>query len=152
MLPWANLGDEYPGILPSTHATFLSVWNNVKTSKKIFFGHAHNMWNFQGQGSKPSHSSNSSNSSDNAGSLTHWATRELRSFKNLKNEIKPCILFSDLHFPLFVFVFLGPHPRHMEVPRLGVDSGAGAASHSHNSARSELPLQPTPQLTAVPDP
>ena len=38
----------------------------------------------------------------------------------------------------FFLYFLGPHPRHMEVPRLGVES--------------ELQLQPTPQLTATPDP
>ena len=40
---------------------------------------------------------------------------------------------------LFVcFCFLGPHPRHMEVPRLGV--------------KSEPHLRPTPQLKATPDP
>ena len=29
---------------------------------------------------------------------------------------------SGLFWTYFFFVFLGPHPRHMEVPRLGVKS------------------------------
>ena len=49
-----------------------------------------------------------------------------------------------------MFCFLGPHPWHMEVPRLGGQVGATAASHSH--AGSEPHLQPTPQLTPIPDP
>ena len=42
----------------------------------------------------------------------------------------------------------------MEVPRLGVPSGAAAASlhHSQSNMVSEPCLQPTPQLTAMPDP
>ena len=42
----------------------------------------------------------------------------------------------------------------MEVPRLGVEIGAvaGGLWHSHSNARSELHLQPTPQLTAMLDP
>ena len=36
-------------------------------------GHTQGMWKFQGQGSNPCHSS------DNAGSLAHWASRELLS-------------------------------------------------------------------------
>ena len=47
----------------------------------------------------------------------------------------------------FLFVHLGPHPWHMEVPRLGV-----GLHQSHSNARSELCLQPTPQLTATLDP
>ena len=31
-------------------------------------------------------------------------------------------LFLFSYFILFYFCFLGPHPRHMEVPRLGVES------------------------------
>ena len=52
-----------------------------------------------------------------------------------------------------VFVFLGPHPRHMEVPRLGGLIGAVAAGlhHSHANAGSKLCLQPTPQLRVMPD-
>ena len=52
------------------------------------------------------------------------------------------------------FFFLGPHPRHMEVPRLGGLIGAAAASlsQSHSNAGYEPRLQPTPQLTAMLDP
>ena len=38
----------------------------------------------------------------------------------------------------FVFVFLGLHLEHMEVPRLGVESGP--LHQSHSNSRSELPL------------
>ena len=46
------------------------------------------------------------------------------------------------------------HWQHMEVPRLGVEIGAGAAGlyHSHSNAQSEPHLQFTPQLMATPDP
>ena len=49
--------------------------------------------------------------------------------------------------------FLGPQPRHMEVPRLGDQIGCVAAGlhHSHSNTRSELPLRPTAQLTTMPD-
>ena len=35
----------------------------------------------------------------------------------------------------FFFCFLGPHPQHMEVPKLGVEIGATAAylHHSHSN-------------------
>ena len=46
--------------------------------------------------------------------------------------------------------FLGPHPWHMEVPRLGVESAG--LQHSNSNARSELSLGPSTQLTATPDP
>ena len=51
-------------------------------------------------------------------------------------------------FVLFCFSFLGPHPRHMEVPRIG----AVAASPSHSNTRSEPCLQTTPWLMATLDP
>ena len=58
-------------------------------------------------------------------------------------------------FFFFFFYFLGLHPRHMEFPRLGVESRATAAVlyHSHNNLGSELRLRPT-QLTQcqIPDP
>ena len=46
--------------------------------------------------------------------------------------------------------FLGPHPQHMEVPRLGVESELQLLvyTHSHSNAVAEPHLQPTPQLTA----
>ena len=44
--------------------------------------------------------------------------------------------------------------QHMEVPRLGVLIGAVAAClrQSHSNVGSKPPLQPTPQLRAMPDP
>ena len=58
-------------------------------------------------------------------------------------------------FCLFVcfLVFLGLHPRHMEVPQARGRIGAVATSlcQSHSNARSEPHLQPTPQLMAMPD-
>ena len=43
--------------------------------------------------------------------------------------------------------------QHREVPRLGAESElAVGLRHSHSNARSELHLQPTLQLTAMPDP
>ena len=39
------------------------------------FGHAHGMYNFQGQRLNWCHGSDPSHCSDNAGSLTHWATK-----------------------------------------------------------------------------
>ena len=48
----------------------------------------------------------------------------------------------------FLYLFLGLHPQHMEVSRLGVQSEL----QLHNNAGSEPRLPPTPQLTATPDP
>ena len=44
----------------------------------FFFGHAHGMQKFPGQGSNLHHSSSHSHSSDNARALTRCTTRELR--------------------------------------------------------------------------
>ena len=57
------------------------------------------------------------------------------------------------YFILFFFFFLGPHPQHMEVPRLGDRIGAVAVGlhHSQDNARPEPRLQLTPQLTATLD-
>ena len=54
---------------------------------------------------------------------------------------------------LFIFCFLGLHPWHMEVPGLGVESELQLPAYTTATAmRSELSLQPPPQLTATPDP
>ena len=58
-------------------------------------------------------------------------------------------------FCLFVcFCFLGPHLRHMEIPRLGVELKLQLPSlhHSHSNTGSKPYLQPTPQLMATLDP
>ena len=60
-----------------------------------------------------------------------------------------------LKFYLFYFfVFLGPHLRHMEVSRLGVESELQLAGlhHSHSNMGSEPHLWSTTQLMAMPDP
>ena len=60
--------------------------------------------------------------------------------------------YFDGHIDDFFFflVFLGPHLRHMEVPRLN-QIGATAAGHSHRNLGSEPRLQPTLQLIATQD-
>ena len=56
----------------------ISLYRMVNDSSKEFcFGLACGMRKFQGRGLRPHHSCNQIHSSDNAGSLTHWATREL---------------------------------------------------------------------------
>ena len=57
-------------------------------------------------------------------------------------------------FLSFFFVLLGPHPQHMEVPSSGglIRAVAACLQHSHSNTRSEPHLQPTSQLTAMPDP
>ena len=62
------------------------------------------------------------------------------------------VLSSEVKVFVFVFCFL--ELQHMEVPRLGAESELWlpADGHSHSNARSEPRLQPTPQLTATPDP
>ena len=50
------------------------------------------------------------------------------------------------------FVFLGPHLLHMEVPRLGVQSELQLMAYTTAIATSDPCLQPTSQLTAMPDP
>ena len=62
-----------------------------------------------------------------------------------------CFLF----FCFFLsFIFLGTHSRHMEVPRLGVQSELLPLAYARATAnaRYELRLQPTPQLKATLDP
>lgn len=44
------------------------------------FGHIRGMWKFLDQGSNPHHGSNLSPCTDDAGSLTHYATRDLCKF------------------------------------------------------------------------
>jgi len=56
-------------------------------------------------------------------------------------------------FIALIFVFLGLHMRHMEVPRLGVELKLQLQAYtSHTNSGSEPHLRPTPQLTAMPDP
>ena len=55
---------------------------------------------------------------------------------------------------LIFFFFLGPQPKHMEVPRLGVELELQLLAYAiaRANTRSELCLQPIPQLTEMPAP
>ena len=72
-----------------------------------------------------------------AGSLICWTTRELPE-------------------PFFLFVFfLGPHPRHMKAPRLGIKSELqllASATGAMWDLSHVCDLWPTPQLMAMLDP
>ena len=65
---------------------------------------------------------------------------EDRCFQHL-----PGIYFFLFFFSFFLSVFLGLHLRHVEVPRLGVQSELQAAGlhHSHSNVRSEPHLRHT---------
>ena len=56
-------------------------------------------------------------------------------------------------FILFIY-FLGLHPQHMEGPRLGVKSGLQLLVYTTATATQDPSLicDPSPQLTATPDP
>ena len=70
----------------------------------------------------------------------------------LSIEVQFIYLFVIVFFVFSFFVFsLGPDPRHMEIPRLGIGS-VTAASLCHSNVESEPHLQLTPQLTATPNP
>ena len=75
----------------------------------------------------------------------------------IPNLWQPLIYLPFLKFCLFfflAFVFLGPHPRHMQVFRLGdlIRAVAAGLRHSHRNLGSEMHLQTTPRLTATWDP
>ena len=55
---------------------------------------------------------------------------------------------------VFVCLFLGLHPWHIEVPSLGVEMELQLPAYGIATATlgSEVHLQATPQLTAMPDP
>ena len=63
-------------------------------------------------------------------------------------------VFLFLFVFLFCFVFLGLHPAAYGDSQARGPVGATAAClhHSHSNTRTELHLQPTPQLKATPDP
>ena len=56
---------------------------------------------------------------------------------------------SDKQTSFSFLSFLGPHPQHMDVPRLGAEL---ERHHSHRNSGSKPRLRHTPQLTAAPDP
>ena len=54
----------------------------------------------------------------------------------------------EKYLNFFFFFILGLHQQHMEVPRLRVEL---EFDHSHSNIGSKPCLQPTAQLTAMPD-
>ena len=57
-------------------------------------------------------------------------------------------------FFFLFFLFLELHPQYMEVPTLGIQSELQLSGYTTATAMpdsSQLYLQPTPQLTAMPD-
>ena len=71
----------------------------------------------------------------------------------VKFTMLPCSSGPMVHVSIFKweFFFSGPHPWHMEVPRLEVESAA-SLRHNLSNTRSKLHLWPTLQLVATPDP
>ena len=66
----------------------------------------------------------------------------------------PISLRSQHKTPFYFFIFLEPHLRPMEVPRLGVQSELQLLVYTtgtNNHTRSEPRPQPIPQLTATPN-
>ena len=93
--------------------------------------------------------------------FTEWTLAASLNWQNAEHRREDPALYlfpksTYRAFQAFFFFscFVGPHPRHMEVPRLGVKTGATAAGlhHSHSNVGSKLRLQPTPQLMATLDP
>lgn len=70
------------------------------------------MGKFSGQGLHLCHSSDPNCCGDNTEFLTDCAAREL----------KLCCFVIKFGWVLFVFCFLGLHPWHVDIPRLGVES------------------------------
>ena len=93
-----------------------------------------------------------------------WKTPNYQHFKSVRDVPvflslhRTCSFSFFLSPPLsFFFFFLGPHPWHMDIPRIGVEleshqPTAPGLHHSHSNARSKSCLQPTPQLRAMQDP
>ena len=135
----------------------------------FFFGHAHGIQKFPGQGS------NRCPSGDNTGSLTPWTTVDIwRYIINLLDLLlvhthhQKGKLFHSLCTPLseyawhlvgaqsllFFFFLFRLHQQDMEVPQARGQIGAAAADlgHSHSNIRSERRLWPTLQVSAMLDP
>ena len=95
----------------------------------IFFGCTFSMKKFRGQGLNARHSRDPSHCLDHARSLTRWATGELVG-------------------RVFVFCLFRAHGSSQARGHIG----AVSAGLHQSKTRSQLYLQPTPQLMATPDP
>ena len=82
-------------------------------------------------------------SSSLTSNVSHLPVLALASLLSAVNTLVRYILLSPKsdHVTSFFF-FLGPHPWHMEAPRLGglIGATAGGLHHSHSNAGSELCL------------
>ena len=117
--------------LPNTVATsnmcLLSSLSVAKVTEEIkflfiyLFIWACSMLKFWGQEWNPCHSSHTNCCTDNTRSLTYCTTREL-----------PKILLLFL-----IFLFLGPHLWHMEVPRLGSNQTCIFGSSHHGAVETD---------------
>ena len=79
-----------------------------------------------------------------------FSTLEIENLNRGPYEEALVAIVLEAYCCFFVCLFLGPHVQHMEFPRPRGQIGALTASHSHTG--SEPRLQPTPQLTATPEP
>ena len=79
------------------------------------------------------------------------AWKSLLSFQIISLMLFYSLVHHTVNAQIF-FVFIGPHLRYIQVPRLGIKSRAASASPCHSHSGSKPRLQPTPQLTATPDP
>ena len=96
-----------------------------------FFDHTCCLWKFPNQGRNQSHSCAGSHHYGMPDLLTHCAGPRIEPMPLQRPSGYRQILFLCVCVCLFVFcllllllllLFLGPLPRHMEVPRLGVES------------------------------
>ena len=107
------------------------------SEEEFFFCHTHGLWKFLGQGLNPHHSSDTR-------SLTWCTTRELQ-----EEYFKMQIFF---FFFFFVFSRAAPTAYGDFQARGLIGAVATGLCQSHSNEGSELCLQPTPQLTSMPDP
>ena len=88
----------------------------------------------------------------NAGILPHWGRPEI---KPASSQILVRFVSAEPQWELLIFLFLvyfGPHLWHVQVPRLGVKSELQLPAYTTAMLDPSHHLQPTLQLTAMPDP
>ena len=123
----------------------------------IFLGGGATLWHIEcpSQRSDPSHRCDLSCSCSNTGSLTHCAG--CRSNLQPSTPKTPITLGTPgVRVCVCVCVcvlFLGQHPRHMEVPRLWVELELQLLAYTTATQhRIRVTSEPTPQLMSMPNP